>query len=136
MRSRAMLLVLVGCAGCTSSAPPVPDVAQVASIKLDIRAFPKEVGRNDPCEQVLTKQQDLDDVLEWLRSLDWSQAGQDMAVIGLPQPDGAVLISAKDGRRFEFGFFWNGNVVNGKANRLLSGANTAKLRAVALRVCT
>ena len=67
-------------------------MAQVASIKLDIRSFPKEVGRNDPCEQVLTKRQDLDDVLEWLHSLDWSQAGQDMAVIGLPQPDGAVLI--------------------------------------------
>ena len=41
MRSRAMLLVLVGCAGCSSSTPPVPDVVQIASIKLDIRAFPR-----------------------------------------------------------------------------------------------
>ena len=34
-----------------------------------------------------------------------------------------------------FGFFWDGKVVHDQANRLLTGANTTTLRAVALRVC-
>jgi hypothetical protein len=135
MKRRLLLLLLVGCAGCASSAPPVPSVEQVASINLTVNQFPPDAGRDGRCAALLTKRRDLDDVFAWLNSLDWSQSGHDMAVISMPPPDGGVVIGAKDGVTFRFGFYWDGKVVHDKANRLFIGANTATLRAVALRIC-
>ncbi len=67
--------------------------------------------------------------------MDWSQSGQDMKVIMLPEPDGGVTISHKDGSTTAFPFFWDGRIVHEKANRLLSGADVTQLRALAQRVC-
>jgi hypothetical protein len=135
MRIGVMLLLLAGSAGCVSSRPNVPPVDEIASIKLSVHQFPKDAGRNNPCEATLTKRQDLADVLEWLDSVDWSQPGIDLAVVKMKSPEGDVLLTLKDGTTSAFSFYWDGGVVNKAANRLHQGANTTKLRAVALRMC-
>jgi hypothetical protein len=134
-RALVLLLLLAAAVGCTSPARPGPAAEQIVSIQLSVNAFPDGAGRDGRCQATLTKQPDINDVLTWLHSVDWSQSGQDMAVIGLPSPDGGVQINAKDGTAIRFGFFWDGKVVHDQANRLLTGANTTTLRAVALRVC-
>jgi hypothetical protein len=126
---------LVAVCGCTASTPPVPPLSDIARIELNVRVFPPGAGRQGPCTATLAAPADLADVLAWLNSFDWSQSGLDMTVVGMPEPEGSVAVIAKDGTTATFPFYWDGRVINERANRLLSGGDVTRLRAAALRGC-
>jgi hypothetical protein len=128
-------LLLLVCTGCSASTPPVPPLADVAKAELQVRTFPNDARREGPCTATLAAPADLADVHAWVSSVDWSQSGIDLTVVGLPEPHGAVTIVAKDGTTTTLPFYWDGRVIHEKANRLLSGADVTKLRALALRAC-
>ena len=128
-------LIVAALIGCTASRSPVPPAAEIVKAELSVRALPNGARQKFPCTVTLDAREDLADVRAWLSSIDWSQPGQDMAVILLPQPDGSVTIHQKDGTATTFPFYWDGPVIREKANRLLTGADVTRLRALALRAC-
>jgi hypothetical protein len=115
-------LLPVAMAGCTASAPPAPPIEQVAKVVLTVTHFPPHAGRMGDCQIKLTAQRDLAVVMDWLNSVDWSQAGIDLTAAKPPAPDGEATITAKDATVHEFGFYWDGRVIDGKGNRLVQGA--------------
>jgi hypothetical protein len=138
-RARGLVSILVflpaGMAGCAPTPPPVPSVDQIATVQLTVIHFPANVVGKNGCSARFTERPDFADVLEWIGSVDWSQAGVDLAVVRLPEPDGRVEIAAKNGGVQQFPFFWDGRVVDEKGNRLLNGADVTKLRQLAQRGC-
>ena len=126
---------LLAVAGCTTATSPVLPLGDIAKAELRVRQFPNAAGPQAPCTVTMEAPADLADIHAWLSSMNWSQSGQDMKLIRLPQPDGGVTITQRDGTAISFPFFWDGRIVDEKANRLLSGADVTKLRALALRAC-
>jgi len=131
MRSFFVVLLL-GITGCASS--PLPPASEVTKIDITITNAPADVAVETK-KTTLDKRADINEVMAWLQSINWSQSGTDMAVIGIPQPDGGIVLTTKAGATQDYGFYWNGNFVNARANRLLHGADMTKWKQVVQRLC-
>jgi hypothetical protein len=139
MRSHALvcclgLLPVVG-TGCARSPAALPAVDQVAKIRVTVRQSAGDTGPKAPCAATLTGRPEIAEVIGWLQGIDWSQQGTDLTVATVPQPDGSIAITAKDGASYDFGFYWDGGFINGKANRLIRGGDMVKFRQIVERIC-
>ncbi len=97
--------------------------------------MPAGAAKKAPCSASLTEQDEIAEVIDWLREIDWSQTGTDLAVVGIPQPDGSISITAKDGKVTDFNFYWDGKFIDVKANRLIRGGDMTKLQNIVERLC-
>jgi hypothetical protein len=130
LKAYGFIALLIACAGCNSS--PLPPADKVAEIRLSVNHMPDEKFDPKAAPRVanIKAKADIAEIMDWLLAIDWSQSGQDMAVIGIPQPDGGFTITDKSAATYEFGFYWDGKFVNSKANRLLKAGNTDKLKQI------
>ena len=139
MRFATMFLfpaVLVpGIAGCAPAGAPVPAADNIAKVQLSVRQIPAGSGLKAPCEVTLTERADIAEVIDWLQKIDWSQSGTDLAVVSIVLPDGGIVVTGKDGTTYDFGFYWDGNFILTKANRLIRGGDMAKLRQIIQKAC-
>jgi hypothetical protein len=127
------LLALI-VSGCSSS--PLPPVDQVAEIRLTVTRMPDEKeGAAKPRVVNLKARPDIAEAMDWLNSIDWSQSGTDMAVIGIPQPDGGFTLINKNGQTHIFSFYWDGKFVHTRDNRLIRGGDMDRLKQFVQRVC-
>lgn len=126
-----------GCARPPSPVPPspVPPADQVTRVRIAVTQFPAGAGRKAPCEFALTEAPDVAEVVDWLKGIDWSQEGTDLAVVRLIQPDGEIVLTTRDSAALELGFYWDGRVVHRRANRLLVGGDGARLREIIEKRC-
>ncbi len=132
MRRCLLLAVVLVAAGCTSTTP-VPAAADVANVKLSVVNMTP--GAKPLCDVTLTTPGDVAEILDWLRAIDWSQRGQDLTVVGMPTPDGSFLVKTNAGAYLDFHFYWDGRVVDGPGNRLLSGGDAARLKQIVKKHC-
>ena len=127
-------LLAIGIVGCTST--PLPAVKEVAQIRITVARMPDEVAhRNIPALGVLKEKADIDEMIDWLNAIDWSQSSTDMAVIKMPSPDGDITIDTRAGTSQSYGFYWDGKFTLAKANRLIQSRDIAKLKQIVQRVC-
>jgi hypothetical protein len=135
MKCRAtlgLLLLAFGAAGCGGT-KPVPPATDLASARLTITNMTP--GAKPLCDVTLTAPADVAEVLAWLNAVDWSQRGQDLTVVGMPSPDGSFLLKTTGGDYLDFHFYWDGKVVDGRGNRLVTGGDTTKLRQIVQKHC-
>ncbi len=141
-----LLVLVLGSGGCGDpegggiggggeSSAPLPPLDRIEEIRLCVEKPFEGAVPVGPCEATLTKADDIAKVLDWLKTIDWSQEGSDLTVIDIEAPDGSIVISTKDGKAHNFGFYWNGNFINEKANRLIRGGDMAQLRRIIQRLC-
>ncbi len=128
------LLPLVG-TGCVRSSAALPAVDQVANIRVAVGQSAGDAGPQAPCDVTLTERADITWVMGWLQEIDWSQRGTDLTAATMPMPDGGIVITTKGGASYDFGFYWDGGFIDGKANRLIRGGDMAKLRQIVQRIC-
>jgi hypothetical protein len=126
-------------AGCHGShfTSPIPSVDEVAKVHLTRGQF---LGRpenksKDFCEATFTERADISPVLDWLAAIDWSQEGMDLTPVTLPQPDGGITLTTKDGATLDFGYYWDGRIIHGRANRLYKVADMSGLRKITDKAC-
>jgi hypothetical protein len=109
--------------GCGSN--PLPATKHTTKIKITVMQMPADKAPPaNPRVLNLTAEKDIVEVMDWLHTIDWSQTGTDMAVIGIPAPDGGIEITKKDGSTINFAFYWDGKFVRSKENRLIRGGDT------------
>jgi hypothetical protein len=138
--TRWILLVLTaavaGC-GANRAANPLPALDDVVKVRLTEGHFPIQPGKNDKdfCDVTFTERADIAGVLDWLGSIDWSQEGMDLTPVGMPQPDGSITLTTKDGSNFDFGYYWDRRIINGRANRLYQVADISGLRKITDKAC-
>jgi hypothetical protein len=130
LTANGIVVLLVAIAGCNSS--PLPPADKVAEIRLSVTHMPDEKFDPQAAPRVanIKAKADIAEIMDWLQAIDWSQSGQDMAVIGIPQPDGGFMIIDKSAATHDYGFYWDGKFVNSKANRLLKAGNTDRLKQI------
>jgi hypothetical protein len=110
-------------------------VDQVANIRVTVRQSAGDAGPKVPCAVTLTERPEIAEVIGWLEGIDWSQKGTDLTVATMPQADGSIAITTKGGASYDFGFYWDGGFIDGKANRLIRGGDMAKFRQILQQVC-
>lgn len=125
----ATALCVSGCASTPLSAP-----GDATKIDITITNIPADIAVRAP-KVTLNQRPDIDEIIAWLMSIDWSQAGEDMTAIRLPQPDGNIVLTTKAGATQDYSFFWDGKFVDTRANRLLRGADMGKWKKIVERVC-
>jgi hypothetical protein len=130
-----LALLPLGGAGCARPSAALPPVAEVAKARVTVRQSLGDAGPQAPCDVTLSERPDIAEVMGWLQGIDWSQRGTDLTVATVPTPDGSIAITTKGGASYDFGFYWDGGFVDGKANRLIRGGDMAKLRQIVQRVC-
>jgi hypothetical protein len=129
----ASMVLAFAVAGCGYN--PLPPTEQIDQIRLTVNTMPGENPAVAKPRQVTLKERaDVLEVMDWLNSIDWSQSGQDMAVIGIPQPDGTFTLIDKSAATHSYSFYWDGKFVNSKANRLIKGGDPDKLKKLVERV--
>jgi hypothetical protein len=128
-----MPMVLVLAAGCSSN--PLPAVKHIDQIRLTVNSMPGEnPAAAKPREVKIKAQADIVAVMDWLNSIDWSQTGANMAVIDMPPSDGAFMLIDKSAGTHYYSFYWDGQFVNSKANRLIRGGDTEQLKKLVERL--
>jgi hypothetical protein len=139
MRKRVLtlfaLVLSLGSAGCAGSPAPLPPEEQVVKVRLTVRRFPPDANRKAPCDVTLTRSADIAEVTDWLKGIDWSQEGTDLAVVRVPEQDGGIVLTTKEGASSEFSFYWDGKFIHTRANRLLRVGHVDKLQQIVQRAC-
>jgi hypothetical protein len=103
----------------------------VDQVRLDVTHRPGQ-GAAAPCQVTLTDRKSIDEVTAWLRGVDWSQRGEDVAAIKLPEPDLYLRVRQKGGTEEEFAIYWDGKVIRG--GRLLR-TDVTGLKPIVQKVC-
>lgn len=128
------LIILLPLTGCSSHG--LPPVKQIAQIRLTITHMPDEKGPLPTPRVVnLSEQKDIVEMMDYLHTIDWSQSGADLSVVGVPQTDGNIILIDKSGAPNSYSFYWDGKFVHNKAHRLIHGGDTEKLKQLVKRVC-
>ncbi|MBI1832958.1 MAG: hypothetical protein HYR84_16075 [Planctomycetes bacterium] len=128
------LLPPLALAGCSAS--PLPATRRTAEIRLSVARMPQDKAPlAAPRVGATTGRRDIVEVMDWLHTIDWSQPGADLAPVGLPPPDGEIILLSKAGDTHHLHFYWDGNILDAKTNRLLRGADITQLRAFIDRHC-
>src|SRR5947207_2974103 len=79
-------------AGCNS--PGLPAAKKIQFIHITAVRLPQEKEPAvKPREAKLVERKDIVEVMDWLHTIDWSQAGQDLAAIRLPAADGRITLT-------------------------------------------
>jgi hypothetical protein len=134
-----VLAVAPGCgllpAALTKKAGPpavvIPDPPGVSQVTVDILEAASAGGRypGAPFQLVLRDDAEVKPVLDWLRGIDWTQEGADVATMDLPL-EGGVEITRRDGALLEFALTPGGIVYE----RRLRNADTGRLEQIVNRL--
>jgi hypothetical protein len=124
-----LILFALGSAGCGSSAI-MPAKDQIDKVWITVARFPGKADLKPPAVAAFTEEDEIAEIVAWLGQIDWSQSGQDLTAAKLPQPDGEIEITTKDGELTRYGFFWDGRFVNSGANRLIQAGGMAQLEKI------
>lgn len=125
------LLPFLAFAGCASS--PLPPVEEVKSIRLTVSRLPNEVMHQIRTVDVAAPA-DIEEIMHWLSTIDWSQGGTDLKVVGMPAADGGITIFTTAGQTQDYSFYWDGKFVNTRANLLIRGGDVGKLQQIVERL--
>jgi hypothetical protein len=109
----------------------IPDSSDVSQVTVDILEGLPAGGRypGAPFQLALRDGPDVNQVLDWLRGIDWTQEGADVATMDLPL-DGAMEITQRDGALLEFSLTQGGIVFE----RRLRNADTGRLEQIINRL--
>lgn len=118
-----LLVLVVSMTGCKDTPVVPPDAARL-SVSCQFPDAPDERVHFDVASPAMRSR-----FVAALRTVDWSQPGEDLAVAGdLPAPDIELTLTDKSGNSQMYQFFWTGDVIlDPHAARLLD-ADVTDLR--------
>jgi hypothetical protein len=147
LRAASLLVTALLCGALASCRPPalddagqpapppgrgvIPGPDEVSAVVVKVEGWPvnKELFPGAPFELRLTRREDVAEVLDWLRGIDWSRPGKDMKAMKLALM-GTITVERAVGPPLRF-YYTRESVIHDNG---LRGADTTRLKEIIRRV--